>query len=114
MVYQVGAELWSLDVESGVHHVIPITLASDFDQLRDKWITDPMEDLTSAHLHPQGTAVALTSRGRLFVAPVRQPAAIGCTGGTRRIQCRSINTGLPAAHDRETRAKPHLSGRPFQ
>jgi len=71
MVYQVGADLWLLDIETGVYRALPITLASDFDQLREKWITKPMDELTSAHLHPKGTAIVLTARGRLFVAPVK-------------------------------------------
>jgi tricorn protease len=51
---------------------VPITLASDFDQLREKWVTDPMQYLTAAHLHPQGESVVLTARGRVFVAPAKQ------------------------------------------
>jgi tricorn protease len=71
IVYQLGADIWLLDIESGVHQVIPITLASDLDQLREKWITKPAEELTSAHIHPKGESVVLTSRGRIFVAPTK-------------------------------------------
>jgi tricorn protease len=70
IVYQVGADLWLHDVASGESHEIPITLASDFDQLREKWVKKPMEYLTSAHLHPNAKSVVLTARGRVFVAPV--------------------------------------------
>jgi tricorn protease len=70
IVYQLGADLRLLDVQNSEDHLIPITLASDFDQLREKWVQDPLEHLTSAHLHPKGESVVLTSRGRVFVAPV--------------------------------------------
>ena len=71
IVYQYGADLWVLDIASGQSKQIAITLASDLDQLRENWVTDPWNYLTSAHLSHDGDRVALTSRGRLFVAPVK-------------------------------------------
>ena len=71
IVYQLGADLWLLDVASGQTKMIPITLSSDLDQLRENWVTNPMDYLTAAHISPDGDRVALTARGRLFVAPVK-------------------------------------------
>jgi tricorn protease len=71
VVYNVGADLWRWDVGStAAPRRIEITLSSDFDQLREVWETDPSDHLTSVHLHPHGSHVVLTARGRLFVAPV--------------------------------------------
>jgi len=70
IVYQIGADLRVLDVQSNKDRLIPITLASDFDQLREKWVHEPMDYLTSAHVHPTGESIVLTARGRVFVAPV--------------------------------------------
>lgn len=70
IVYQLGADLRIYDVAAGTDALIPITLASDFDQLREKWVDNPMEYLTSAALSPSGDRVVLTARGRVFVAPV--------------------------------------------
>ncbi|HEX9632397.1 MAG TPA: S41 family peptidase [Gemmatimonadales bacterium] len=72
IAYQLGADLRLLDIASGQDRVIPITLPSDFDQLREKWVQNPIEYVTSAHLHPKGDAVVLTARGRVFVAPATQ------------------------------------------
>jgi tricorn protease len=72
LVYQVGADLWLYDTASGEERLLPIRLASDFDQLRERWVKAPMEYLTSVHLHPQGDSVVLTARGRVFVAPAVQ------------------------------------------
>jgi tricorn protease len=69
IVYQLGADLRLHDIRSGQDRLVPITLASDFDQLREKWVDEPMGYLTSAHLSPDGERVALTARGRVFVAP---------------------------------------------
>jgi tricorn protease len=70
IVYQLGADLRMLDVRNDQDHLLEISLASDFDQLRERWVKDPLSYLTSAHVHPSGKSVVLTSRGRVFVAPV--------------------------------------------
>lgn len=72
IVYQLQADLWVLDVATGQTKIVPIALSSDLDQMRDRWVADPMRYLSSAHISPDGERVALTSRGRVFVAPVKQ------------------------------------------
>jgi tricorn protease len=72
IVYQAGADLWLYDIAGDRARELPITLASDFDQLREKWVKKPMKYLTSAHLHPEGESLVLTARGRVFFAPARQ------------------------------------------
>jgi len=68
IIYQLGADLRLLDLGRDEDRQIPITLASDFDQLREKWVHDPLTYLTSAHIHPSGESIVLTTRGRVFVA----------------------------------------------
>jgi tricorn protease len=72
IVYQNGADLWLYEIASGRNTVVPITLASDFDQTREKWIGKPLDYLTGAALSPNGDRLALTVRGQVFVAPVGQ------------------------------------------
>ncbi len=69
IIYQAAADLWIYCTGSDETRKVDITLASDFDQLREKWVDEPMEYLTSVHLHPEGESVVLTARGRVFVAP---------------------------------------------
>ncbi len=69
VVYQLGADLRVYDIASGKDALIPIRLLSDFDQTREKWDTDPMALLTSAHLSPTGDRLVLDARGQVFVAP---------------------------------------------
>jgi len=71
IVYQLQADLWVLDIASGHSAMVPIALATDLDQLRERWVKDPITSLTSAHLSRDGDRVVLTSRGRVFVAPVK-------------------------------------------
>jgi len=69
IVYELAADLWLYDIASGQTALVPITLASDLDQMRERWVQNPMQYLTSAHLQPDGDSVVLTARGRVFVAP---------------------------------------------
>ena len=70
IVYQHGADLRVLDLASGGDRALSITLSTDFDQWREKWVSKPLDYLTDAHLAPKGDRVVLTARGQVFVAPV--------------------------------------------
>ena len=69
-VYQNGADLWLYDTAKGQAAIIPIKLASDFDQTRETWVEKPLDYLSGLALSPNGDRVALTVRGQVFVAPV--------------------------------------------
>ncbi len=69
VVYQLGADLRLFTIATGEDREVPIALASDFDQMRERWISNPMDYLTAAHLSPTGDRVVLTARGQVFVAP---------------------------------------------
>jgi tricorn protease len=71
MVYACGADLWSLDLKSGHEAVIPITLESDFDQLREHWVKKPEKYVTDAHIAPDGTSAVFTARGEVFTLPAK-------------------------------------------
>ena len=72
IVYQLGADLRLLDLVTGADGVLGIALSSDLDQRREQWVKKPAEYLTSSHISPTGDRVALTARGRVFVAPSEQ------------------------------------------
>ena len=79
IAYQHGADLWILDIATGKSEKIPIRLASDFDQMREKWVKNPADWVTSAHLSPDGKKVVITARGQIFVVPARQGRLIEIT-----------------------------------
>ena len=70
IVYQLGADLWDFNLQTDETHKINITLTSDLDQLREKWIDDPENYITSVNPDNDGTQIVITARGRVFVAPV--------------------------------------------
>ena len=79
IVYQLGADIHLFDVAAANDVIIPITLTSDFEQTREKWIKKPMDYLTDLHISPKGEKIALTSRGRVFVAPVKDGRFVEAT-----------------------------------
>jgi len=72
IVYQLGADLHRYDVVAGSDTTLDIRLASDFDQRRVRWVTNPMDYLTTVHLATDGSRVVLTARGQVFVAATGQ------------------------------------------
>ncbi|MEK0449310.1 MAG: hypothetical protein RL088_1578 [Verrucomicrobiota bacterium] len=70
IVYQHGADLRLFTIATKTDAAIPITLSTDLDQMRERWVKQPLTYLTSAHISPDGNRVVLTARGDVFVAPV--------------------------------------------
>ena len=87
VVYQCGADLWMLDLRNGKDAIVPITLASDFDQLRDYWVKKPLEYLTAAHIAPDGSAAVFTVRGEVFTLPAK-PGRIVRVAGDSEVRYR--------------------------
>ena len=69
VVYACAGDLRLLDLKSGQDAVIPISLVSDFDQLRHHWVTKPLDYLTAVHIAPDGGSAVFTSRGEVFTLP---------------------------------------------
>src|SRR5580658_9044340 len=95
IVYQCGADLWLLDLNGHQNAIIPITLVSDFDQLRDRWVNKPQTYLTEAHLSPDGSAAVFTARGEVFTLPATSGRIVKVAGrpGVRYREARYLPDG---------------------
>ncbi len=80
IVYACGSDLWSLDVKSGHEEIIPITLESDFDQMREHWVAKPLDFLTSVHIAPDGSSAVFTARGEVFTLPAKMGRIVKVAG----------------------------------
>jgi tricorn protease len=76
IVYQHGADLWLLDIVSGKSKKIDIWLVSDFEHLRETWMTKTTDYITSVNPDPTGEKVVVTVRGRVFIVPVKSGRTI--------------------------------------
>jgi len=70
VVYQLGADLHVFDIPNNFDKTLDITLASDFESTREKWLKNPGDYVTGVNFAPDGSKVVLTARGQIFVAPV--------------------------------------------
>jgi tricorn protease len=69
IVYQKGADLWLYDIASNTEKQLDISLLSDFDQRKPKWIKSPVNTISFGDISPAGNYAAIISRGRLFISP---------------------------------------------
>jgi tricorn protease len=71
IAYQHGADIHLYDIAKGETAVVDIQLQSDLEQSRERWIDSPMDWMSMASLSADGSRVALTARGAVFVAPTK-------------------------------------------
>ncbi len=79
IVYQLGADLWNLNVVTGESKKIDIRISSDMDQLREKWVEKPSQYISAVNPDWQGNRIVITARGRVFVAPVKDGRIVSFT-----------------------------------
>jgi len=70
IIYQKQADLYIYDIADNRESVLDISLISDFDQKRLSWEKEPMKKLQFYAISDSGDFVLLTTRGRVFSAPV--------------------------------------------
>lgn len=70
IAYQLVADLHVYDIASDKDATLEVSLPSDFDQMRERWVKRPIDYLTSVHVSLSGDRLVLVSRGQVFVAPV--------------------------------------------
>jgi tricorn protease len=88
IAYRHGADIRLLDLKTGADRVVPIELASDFDQQRERWVRKPLERFTSMAVAPAGDRVAIVARGH---------AATAGTGTLRRVDVALPEAGRASA-----------------
>jgi hypothetical protein len=57
-------QVFVFGISSGAGTAIPVQFPSDFDNLREHWVKNPIDYLTSVHIANDGGSVVLTARGR--------------------------------------------------
>jgi len=95
VVYACGSDLWLLDLKSGHEEIVPVTLASDFDQMREHWVKKPIEYLTAMHIAPDGSSAVFTARGKIFTLPAKTGRIVEVAGepGVRYRDARFLPDG---------------------
>jgi len=81
IAYQLGADLRLYDLDKDTDRAVEIRLASDLDQMRERWVKAPIEYVTSLHPSPKGDRVVFTARGQVFVLPAAQGRIVEAARG---------------------------------
>lgn len=68
IVFQRGADLYLYDIAADAERPIELTLLSDRDHRRRRWLEDPLTYLETVTLGPFGEEAVLTARGQVAVA----------------------------------------------
>jgi len=84
IVYQQGADLYRLDTTAAGAEAakIDVRLTGDADQARENWIDKPLDWMTNVAISPSGDRVAITARGRVFVAWAKQGRLVDVTAAS--------------------------------
>ena len=70
IVYQLGADIKLLALKNAKSKTLAIELTSDFPNLREHWLNDPLEYATSTRIASDFDKVVITARGRVAVAGI--------------------------------------------
>jgi len=70
VIYQKKADLFVYNIASGQEKLLDISLISDFDQKRPYWVKEADKKIQGLDISGKGDNIVLTSRGRIFTAPV--------------------------------------------
>ncbi|MCA9922064.1 MAG: PDZ domain-containing protein, partial [Anaerolineales bacterium] len=65
-----GADIYLYTIETDETALVDVSLTSDMDHMRSRWVKNPVDYLSAWQLSPKGDQVVMVSRGRVFVAPV--------------------------------------------
>ena len=82
VAYACGGDLWLLDVKTGRESIVPVTVVSDFDQMRDHWVKKPVDYLSAVHLSPDGGSAVFTARGEVFTLPAKSGRIVKVAGNS--------------------------------
>ena len=69
IAYQRGADIYLFDIASNAATKLALSLQSDFEHTRTRWVKTPWDFVSAIAPSPTGDRVAITARGQVFVVP---------------------------------------------
>lgn len=71
VVYELGGDIWKLDLASGSSARVPVKILSDMEERRP-FMKDVSRNITSADISPSGSRALLVARGDIFSLPEKE------------------------------------------
>ncbi|GGI68401.1 S41 family peptidase [Shewanella gelidii] len=86
IVFQLGADIQHLDIETNQIKKLTTTLVSDFSQRREQWVQQPMKYVEHAQISPSGEQAVITARGHVAIAATDGRRLVEIGDGKSRIR----------------------------
>jgi tricorn protease len=87
IVYELGGDIWKLDLTSGTTAKVPVHILNDMEERRP-YMKDISRNVTRADISPSGSRALIVARGEIFTLPEKE-------GSARNL------TNSPGAHDKD-------------
>ncbi len=87
IVYELGGDIWKLDLSSGTTAKVPVQILNDMEERRP-YMKDISRNITRADISPSGSRALIVARGEIFTVPEKE-------GSARNL------TNSPGAHDKD-------------
>ncbi len=71
IVYELGGDIWKLDVTSGVTARVPVKILTDMEERRP-FMKDVSRNITRADISPSGNRALIVARGDIFTLPEKE------------------------------------------
>ncbi|WP_416864599.1 MAG: S41 family peptidase [Imperialibacter sp.] len=79
IVYQWGADIWHYNIPDNTQTKIDIRIPTDLDQLRERWVDNPAQYISSVSPDKEGNKIVITARGRVFAVPLKSGRTVEFT-----------------------------------
>jgi len=81
IVYELGGDIWALDLASGTTAKIPVQVLNDMEERRP-FMKDISHDITHADISPTGSRALIVARGEIFTLPEKEGPARNLTNSS--------------------------------
>jgi tricorn protease len=71
IVYELGGDIWKLDLASGNCAKVPVRIPNDMEERRP-FMKDVSSDITRADISPSGSRALVVARGDIFTVPAKE------------------------------------------
>jgi tricorn protease len=81
IVYELGGDIWKLDLASGVSARVPVQILNDMEETRP-FMKDVSGNITRADISPSGQRALIVARGDIFTLPAKEGPARNLTNSS--------------------------------
>jgi len=81
IVYELGGDIWKLDLVSGVSARVPVQILNDMEETRP-FMKDVSSNITRADISPSGNRALIVARGEIFTLPAKEGPARNLTNSS--------------------------------